>query len=68
MKAFCPICRTEMVERANAHACPRNDIGDCTYDPLSHTQDNYTQDQYMAKLEQPQTPNAPQAYGVPDNK
>ncbi|CAM3047889.1 hypothetical protein QTO01_05160 [Vibrio mytili] len=39
MKTYCPVCRTEMVERANILVCPRNEIGDCCYDSLSFTQD-----------------------------
>ncbi len=39
MKALCPICRTEMVKRANILVCPRNDIGECCYDSLSIAQD-----------------------------
>lgn len=35
MKTHCPICHTEMLERSNLHVCPRNDIGDCTYDAFS---------------------------------
>lgn len=32
MKTLCPICHTEMLERSNIHVCPRNEIGDCSYD------------------------------------
>ncbi|MET2949820.1 hypothetical protein ABXV18_17065 [Vibrio owensii] len=35
MKKLCPICQTEMVERSNIHVCPRNEIGDCSYDALN---------------------------------
>lgn len=35
MKKLCPICQTEMLERSNTHVCPRNDIGDCSYDALN---------------------------------
>ncbi|USD34482.1 MULTISPECIES: hypothetical protein [Vibrio] len=35
MKPLCPICHTEMLERSNIHICPRNDIGDCSFDALS---------------------------------
>ncbi|CAM3069994.1 hypothetical protein [Vibrio neptunius] len=34
MKPLCPLCHTEMLERSNIHICPRNDIGDCSYDAL----------------------------------
>ncbi len=37
MKAQCPICRTELLERADSHICPRNTIGDCSYDAQSHS-------------------------------
>jgi protein PhnA len=37
MKKLCPNCRTEMIERSNIHVCPRNEIGDCSYDALSLT-------------------------------
>ncbi|WCP69397.1 hypothetical protein LYZ37_15355 [Vibrio tubiashii] len=40
MKPLCPICHTEMLERSNIHVCPRNDIGDCTYDALSLEEDS----------------------------
>nr|WP_237668364.1 hypothetical protein [Vibrio toranzoniae] len=35
MKKLCPICQTEMLERSHIYACPRNDIGDCSYDALT---------------------------------
>ncbi|MCG9677618.1 hypothetical protein [Vibrio sp. Isolate24] len=35
MKPLCPICHTEMLERSNIHICPRNDIGDCSFDAFS---------------------------------
>jgi len=42
MKKFCPICQTEMLERSNIHVCPRNDIGDCSYDALNPVSDELT--------------------------
>ncbi len=35
MKTRCPMCQTEMIERSNMHFCPRNDIGECAFDPLN---------------------------------
>ncbi|MDF2153832.1 hypothetical protein [Vibrio sp. CAU 1672] len=32
MERYCPICRTEMVDRNRIAVCPRNDIGECSYD------------------------------------
>ncbi|MGR5175687.1 hypothetical protein ACPV4B_09135 [Vibrio parahaemolyticus] len=38
MDRTCPMCNTPMIERNTEHVCPRNDIGDCCYDPyLSDT-------------------------------
>ncbi|WFB49657.1 hypothetical protein [Vibrio coralliilyticus] len=39
MKPLCPLCHTEMLERSNIHICPRNDIGDCSYDALGMEED-----------------------------
>jgi protein PhnA len=36
MDRICPMCQTPMVERNNIHVCPRNEIGDCAYDPYFH--------------------------------
>lgn len=63
MKAFCPICRTEMVERAHVLVCPRNDIGDCCYDPL-----NIPQDEVTATLNHTNTFSDTHSYVVPDTK
>lgn len=32
MKKYCPNCRTELLNHCNIFVCPRNDIGECTYD------------------------------------
>ncbi|MCQ1061227.1 hypothetical protein LRP52_46625 [Photobacterium sp. ZSDE20] len=32
MKKYCPYCSTEMLEHCNVFVCPRNNIGECTYD------------------------------------
>ncbi|ELA6598529.1 hypothetical protein PY250_17160 [Vibrio alginolyticus] len=40
MKNLCPKCRTEMIERSNVYVCPRNDIGDCTYDAFELADDD----------------------------
>ncbi|WP_082008435.1 hypothetical protein [Photobacterium gaetbulicola] len=32
MKKYCPYCRTELLDHCNILVCPRNDIGECTYD------------------------------------
>ncbi|PFG57941.1 phosphonoacetate hydrolase [Vibrio sp. ES.051] len=37
MKKLCPKCHTEMIERSNVYICPRNDIGDCSYDAFEFT-------------------------------
>ncbi|MCF4172904.1 MULTISPECIES: hypothetical protein [Vibrio] len=39
MDRTCPMCNTPMVERNTEHVCPRNDIGDCAYDPYSYELD-----------------------------
>lgn len=41
MQRFCPRCKTEMIERLNVYVCPRNDIGDCTYDAFDSTDGDY---------------------------
>ncbi len=40
MTKLCPKCHTEMIERSNSYICPRNDIGDCTYDAFEFTDDD----------------------------
>ena len=32
MKKYCPNCRTELIDHCNRFVCPRNEIGECTYD------------------------------------
>lgn len=36
MDRTCPMCNTPMIERNTEHVCPRNEIGDCSYDPYYH--------------------------------
>ncbi len=36
MDRTCPMCNTPMIERSTEHVCPRNDIGDCSYDPNAY--------------------------------
>ncbi|MGF1734084.1 hypothetical protein [Photobacterium satsumensis] len=32
MKKYCPYCSTELLDHCNILVCPRNNIGECTYD------------------------------------
>lgn len=43
-----------MLERSNIHICPRNDIGDCSYDALGMEEDEpaiiFNQETAMSEL------------------
>jgi len=63
MKQRCPICHTEMLERSNIHVCPRNDIGDCSYDALNMEDENYS-----LMLDQSQSISDLRSYSISDAK
>lgn len=63
MKTRCPICNTEMLERSNIHVCPRNDIGDCSYDAFS-----LEGEQSAFMLDQHQSHTDLRSFVVNDNK
>ncbi|MDE1222390.1 hypothetical protein MCT05_16590 [Vibrio aestuarianus] len=63
MKKLCPICQTEMLERSNMHVCPRNDIGDCSYDAL-----NVVNDESSFLFDQTNTHSEIRSYVVFDSK
>lgn len=63
MKKLCPICQTEMVERSNIHVCPRNEIGDCSYDAL-----NFVHEESAYVLNQANTFSDLRSYVVPNSK
>ncbi|GAK21870.1 hypothetical protein JCM19052_2428 [Vibrio sp. JCM 19052] len=52
-----------MVERSNIHVCPRNEIGDCSYDAL-----NFVHEESAYVLNQANTFSDLRSYVVPDSK
>lgn len=63
MKTLCPICHTEMLERSNIHVCPRNEIGDCSYDAQ-----NLADEELAYVFERSNLYSDLRSYTVPDSK
>lgn len=44
MDRYCPNCGIEMIDKNHVSICPRNDIGECSYDGYQNTLEQASQE------------------------